>query len=87
MLPHCTKFQHEQLVRQNFLKVEFSRTTEDDQQNDKKLGQKHNQLSGTSLSQTGPRFPLLNVVVRDNFTSINIIFFISHLFRKLNFSK
>ena len=41
----------------------------------------------TSLSQTGPRFLLLIVVVKDNFSQINIIFLISHLFRKLNFSK
>ena len=42
------------------------KATEDDQQNDQKLGQRHNQRSGTGLSQTGPRFPLLIVVVKDN---------------------
>ena len=34
----------------------------------KKLEQNYNQQSGTVLSQTGPRFPLLIVVVKDNFT-------------------
>ena len=29
---------------------------------------KHNERSGTGLSQTGPRFSLLIVVVKDNFT-------------------
>ena len=45
-----------------------SKATEDDQQNDKKLRQKHNQRSGTVLSRTGPRFPLLIAVVKDSFT-------------------
>ena len=44
------------------------KATEYDQQNNQKLGQKHNQRSGTGLSQTGPRFSLLIVVVTDNFT-------------------
>ena len=43
-------------------------TTKGDQQNDKKLGQKQNQRSGTGLSQAGPIFPLLIVVVKDKFT-------------------
>ena len=47
------------------------KVTKDDQQNDKKLGQKHNQRSGTGLSQTGPRFPLL-IVAEDNFIQINL---------------
>ena len=63
------------------------KTTKYDQENDKKLGQKHNQRSGTGLSQTGPRLPLLVVVVKDKFTEIYIIFLISHPFRTLNFSK
>ena len=40
------------------------KATKDDQQNDKKLGEKHNQRSGTGLSRTTPRFPLLIVVVK-----------------------
>ena len=48
--------------------VNSPKATKDDQQNDKKLEQKHNQRSGTGLSQTGPSFPLLIVVVKDNFT-------------------
>ena len=35
--------------------------------NEKKLGQKHNQQSGTGLSQAGPRFSLLIVAVTDKF--------------------
>ena len=38
------------------------------------------------VSQTGPRFSLFIVLVKINFTQIYIIFLISHLFRKLNFS-
>ena len=53
---------------QVFGKVKSPKASKDDQQNDKKLGQKHNQRSGAGLSQTGPRFPLLIVVVKDNFT-------------------
>ena len=44
------------------------KANKDDQQNDKKLGRKQNQQSGTGLPQTGPRFLLLIVVVKDNFT-------------------
>ena len=40
------------------------KATKDDQQNDRKLGQKHNQRSGAGLSQTGPRLLLLIVVVK-----------------------
>ena len=48
--------------------VDSSKASKDDQQNNKKLGQKHNRRSGTGLSQTGPRFPLLIVVVTDKIT-------------------
>ena len=46
------------------------KTSKDDQQNDKKLGQNYNQQSGTGLSQTGPRFPLLIVVVKTDLPRI-----------------
>ena len=52
---------------QVFEKVKSPKATKDDQQNNKKLGQKQNQRSGTSLSQTGATFPLLIVVVKENF--------------------
>ena len=44
------------------------KASKDDQKSNKKLGQKHNQRSGTGLSQTGPRFSLLIVIVEDNLT-------------------
>ena len=53
---------------QVFEKVTSPKATKDDQQNYKKLGRKYNQRSGTGLSQTGPNFSLLIVVVKDNFT-------------------
>ena len=53
---------------QVFWKVNSHEATKDDQQNDKKLGQKHNQRSGTGLSQIDPRFLVLIVVVKDNFS-------------------
>ena len=65
---HCLKFQRKQLIHHKYLKGEISKTTKDYQQNDKKLGQKHNQRSVTGLSKTGPRSPLLIVVVKDDFT-------------------
>ena len=68
VLVRVPRFQPKQLNRHKFLKGEFSKATKDDQQNDKKLGQKHNQRSGTGLSQTVPLFPLLIVVVKDDFT-------------------
>ena len=68
ILPHCTNFQPKQLIRHKFLKMNSSKATEDDQRNDKKLGEKHNQRSATGLSRTGPRFSLLIFVVKDNFT-------------------
>ena len=68
------------------------KTTRDNQQNDKKLEQKENQMSGTGLSQTRPLFSFLIVVVKDNFTEINIFFLISHLactliYSSMNFQK
>ena len=56
------------MIRHKFLKGESPKATKDDQQDDNKLGQKHNQRSGRCLSQTGPRFLLLIVVIQDNFT-------------------
>ena len=38
------KFQPNQLIRHKFLRGEFSKSKQYDQQNNKKLGQKHNQL-------------------------------------------
>ena len=53
------------------------KATEENQQNHKKLRQKHNSRFGTGLSQTGPRFSFLTVVIKDNFIYISIIFLIS----------
>ena len=50
------------------------KATKNSQQIDTKLGQKHNHRSGTGLSQTGPRLPLMIVVVQDNFTQIKFFF-------------
>ena len=44
------------------------KATKDNQQNYKMLGQKHIQRYGIGLSETGPQFPLLIVVVKDKFT-------------------
>ena len=52
----------------------FPKATKYDQQNEKKLGQKHNQRSGTGFSQPGPGLSLLTVVVNDNFTKTNFVF-------------
>ena len=62
-------------------------TTKDIQQDGKKLGQKDNQMSGTGLSQTGPRFLLLIFVVKDTFAYIDKIFLISHLAYPLIYPK
>ena len=64
----------------------FPRATKDNQQNHKELEHKHDQISGTGLSQTGPGFSLLIVVVKNKYTQINIIFLIIHLSCTLNFS-
>ena len=62
------------------------KATKDNQQKYKKLGQKHNQSSGTGLSRTGPWYSLLIAVVKDKFHLINITFLINPLSCTLNFS-
>ena len=54
ILLHYTKFPPKLLVCHKFLKEDIA--AKDIQQNHKKLGQKHNQKSGTGLSQTDPVF-------------------------------
>ena len=48
-------------------KMNFSRATRDNHQEEEKLGQKDNQRSGTGLSQTRQRFFFLIFVVEDIF--------------------
>ena len=62
------------------------KTVKDNQQNEKRLGQKHNHISGTCLSETRPRFFFLNFVIEDTFAENNIVFLISHLAHTLIYS-
>ena len=63
---------------QLFPRTNSPKATKGNQQDHKKLRQKHNQRYGTRLSQTRPPFTLLNVVAKDNFTLISIIFLFMH---------
>ena len=48
-------------------KMKFQKATKDNQQDHKKLGEEHNQIYGTGLSQTSPQFFPLIVIGKDNF--------------------
>ena len=64
ILLHYIKFANKQLMRQKFLKYEFSENNQRYSTNGKKLGQEAYQRSGTRLSQTCPRFSSLIVVTK-----------------------
>ena len=76
ILPHYTDSHRKQLIRQKFLKGDFSKATKDKQQDAKKLVKEDSQRSGTGFSQIGPQFSLLIVVVKEKFASIKNIFLI-----------
>ena len=67
ILQHCEEFPPKQLTRHIFRETNVSKTTKDSQQNYEMLAQKENQRSVTGLSQTKPRFPLMIIVVKDQF--------------------
>ena len=84
---HHTKFLTEQLIQLKLLNNKFSKSSQRQSIKLQNFGQKHNYWSGAGLSQKGPRFLHLMVVVTDIFTYINILFMIIHLSCGLNFSK
>ena len=65
---HYTEILIKQLIHYRFLKSEFSKSSHSNQQNDKRLVQKHKKTFGIGLSQTGQRKFFLIIVVKDNFS-------------------